>query len=228
MITFFINRNKDLKDLYEMNTKNRNDNHYGTFDQFLELIYSFRQKNGFDFTFIQRLHRNKIGFYTFEVKTDEGVEIDFDIKAYEDLRIKITTERKGGEYDNPCNLGEPVWIVKNGKREILGFSRTKKVRVFEFFVFSSLIEFYKFIKWTNKAQEKRSIFSEKEKKLLKSKESEKARLDVNFNYWGLDKESKKIYNMKADELDKVLKLDPHKEAFEELARNERALIARGK
>jgi hypothetical protein len=213
MISFFINRNENLKKLYSYNIKKHDENHYGTFDQFLQVLYSFRGKAGFELTFDKYPFREgKMECFPFTVKTEDGTEIDF----AENLRIKITVDRRK---EDPLSLGEPVWWVNpDGTKRLVG-TKAKNTRIFEYFVFSSLREFYKFAQWTNAVHDNKLKFSN-DGMLARSKENTKAKLDVDFNYWNLDKEAKKIFNMKERELDKVLKLDAHADDFAKLAKME--------
>ncbi len=209
---FFINRNENLIKLYSYNAKDHPENHYGTFEQFFQVLQSFRAKKGFDLKIENHPYQSgKIACFPFTVKTEEGTEIDF----AENLRIKITIDRKR---EDPLDLGEPIWWVnKDGTRTQVG-AKKRNTRVFEYFVFSSLKEFYKFVRWTNALREANGLIHNRFEK------DQKEHLDVKFNYWNLDKEAKKIYNMKEKEMDKLLETNGHEDEFKMLARAERVLL----
>jgi hypothetical protein len=213
---FFINKNEDLKKLYKHSAQEHPENHYGTFEQFIEVLYSFRGKAGFDIKFEDTVGIGKVKFPKFVVKSDEGTEIDFN-----NVRMKITIDRKR---EDPLDLGEPIWWENaDGTKKMIG-AKKRNTRVYEYFVFSSLREFDKFIRWSNTVEINKSKFFKKNEMLLKSKDSQKVKLDVENNYWGLDKEAKKIYNMKEKELDKLIQLDSRENEFKTLERAERLQI----
>ena len=208
MLSFiFINKNKDLQKLYSRNIQEHPENHYGTFEQFLQLLYGLRNKRGFDIVFHNKgFKHGRFECFPFTVKSDEGTEIDFSDNS---LRIKITTDRIR---ETPYNLGEPIWWMNpDGTKSIVSVKK-RNTRIFEYFVFSTLKEFYKFVRWTNEARATNSIINPKSK------------LDVQFNYWNLDREAKKIFNMKEKEMNRLLRLDGRAEEFEQLAYEERLKI----
>ena len=206
---FFAFKNKDrLEREYRIHTSDHEDNHYGTFEQFKELVKIISTKPGFT----SAVARNE-----FVLKSNKGNELQFTVSssAPRYCRVIVTTEWKKKHVDEK----ELVWeIAPDGTRILVPSDKEKMIRVFEYFVFASMEDYIRFRFWMVNVSENETVIkaTEEEKVLLKKKQR-----DINSDYWLMTAENKKIFNMKEEEVDKMLELDVFDKEFKKLGKVDR-------
>jgi len=215
---FFAFKNRaQLEKEYAYHTSQHEDSHYGTFEQFKDLVKVISSKQGFSVEFDDT---------NFELKSSKGIELSFSTNSFRGYfySIIVTTEWKA----RMPNEKELVWqVMPDGQKLLLPNTKITYGRNIEHFVFASIQDYIQFRYWMHNAKaNSETLNASAEEKALMAKKLK----DINANYWLMSAENKKIFNMKVEEVDKILELDKFEKEFAKLPKvsKDQKLIGRGK